>query len=104
MAEMVVQSQAGEIVLLPALPRAWRATVRCEDSVRGVALRSMCAGRDGLLQSVEIRSGRGGSIPVRYGVGLVQQARIEAGVPLRLRALDFSKHEAAGGETVGAEG
>jgi alpha-L-fucosidase 2 len=87
MAEMLLQSQASEIVLLPALPRAWRT-----GSVRGLRARGGfevdVRWHDGMLQSAEIRSGWGGAIPVRYGGDLIH-ARVVAGVPLRLRAGDF---------------
>jgi alpha-L-fucosidase 2 len=87
MAEMLVQSQASEIVLLPALPRAW-----LNGSVRGLRARGGfevdVRWRDGVLQGAEIRSVQGGIIPVRYGEGLVH-ARVVAGIPLRLRARDF---------------
>jgi alpha-L-fucosidase 2 len=87
MAEMLMQSQTGEIVLLPALPRAWH-----NGSVRGLCARGGfevdLRWVGGALQSVEIRSGSGGSIPVRYKSGLVH-ARVAPGIPLRLRKGDF---------------
>jgi alpha-L-fucosidase 2 len=87
MAEMLVQSQNGEIVLLPALPQAWP-----DGSVRGLCARGGfevdVRWRDGVLQSAEIRSRHGGSIPVRYRAGVVH-AHIVAGIPIRLRAANF---------------
>ncbi|WP_263367551.1 glycoside hydrolase family 95 protein [Edaphobacter bradus] len=65
-AEMLVQSQADEIELLPALPAAWRT-----GSVRGLCARGGfvvdIAWRDGRLESALIKSKRGVSTPVRLG-------------------------------------
>lgn len=102
MAEMLVQSQHGEIVLLPALPRVWS-----DGSVRGLCARGGfevdIRWRDGMLQSSEIRSRRGGSIRVRYGTGLIH-ARLAAGIPFRLRAADFSKQDVANNEDCREDG
>lgn len=87
MAEMLLQSQDGEIVLLPALPQAWP-----NGSVKGLCARGGfevdMRWRYGALQSSEIRSRHGGFVPVRYGASAIQ-ARIPAGIPVRLRAIDF---------------
>jgi alpha-L-fucosidase 2 len=65
-AEMLLQSQGGEIQLLPALPAAWR-----NGSVRGLCARGGyvvdIVWQGGTLHSSTISSKRGGSIPVRYG-------------------------------------
>lgn len=65
-AEMLLQSQAGEIELLPALPAAWPT-----GSLRGLCARGGyvvdIAWRDGKLLSATVASHRGGSTPVRYG-------------------------------------
>jgi alpha-L-fucosidase 2 len=65
-AEMLVQSQADEIELLPALPAAWRT-----GSVRGLCARGGfvvdIAWREGRLESALITSKHGGSTPVRFG-------------------------------------
>jgi alpha-L-fucosidase 2 len=64
-AEMLLQSQAGYIELLPALPHAWPT-----GSVRGLCARGAfvvdIAWRDSKLRDATIRSKRGGSTPVRY--------------------------------------
>jgi alpha-L-fucosidase 2 len=94
MAEMLLQSQAGEIVLLPALPAAWP-----DGALRGLCARGGfevdLSWRGGRLRSVILRSREGGSVPVRYEERVVH-AHVAAGVPLRLRAVDFAKAPAAG--------
>ena len=65
-AEMLVQSQAGEIEFLPALPAAWP-----KGSVRGLCARGGYTvdmeWERGRLTRATITSRRGGSTPVRYG-------------------------------------
>jgi alpha-L-fucosidase 2 len=86
-AEMLLQSQAGYIELLPALPHAW-----ATGSVRGLCARGGfvvdMAWRDGKLLSATIRSKHGGSTPVRYADSLTT-IHLSAGQSLHLRPASF---------------
>ena len=97
MAEMLLQSQPAEIVLLPALPAAWT-----DGAVRGLCARGGfevdLRWRSGRLWSVILRSRNGGEVPVRYQERVVH-ARVAAGVPFRLRGVDFAGVPAAAAET-----
>jgi alpha-L-fucosidase 2 len=90
-AEMLLQSQAGYIELLPALPRAWPT-----GSVRGLCARGGfvvdMAWSDGRLRTATILSKRGGSTPVRYADRLTT-IRLHPGQSLRLHPDNF--HQAA---------
>ncbi|MCP5525859.1 MAG: glycoside hydrolase family 95 protein [Verrucomicrobiales bacterium] len=65
-AEMLVQSRAGEIELLPALPAAWPT-----GRVRGLRARGAfeldVAWKDGALAEATVRSLNGGTTRLRYG-------------------------------------
>jgi alpha-L-fucosidase 2 len=88
-AEMLVQSQAGEIEFLPALPGAWP----------NGAIHGLCA-RGGYVVGIEWRAGKlvgatvssrhGGGIPVRYGDHRTT-IHLRAGEEIHLRPESFTQ-------------
>ncbi len=87
-AEMLLQSQADELHLLPALPHAWS-----EGNVRGLRARGGVAvdmqWSAGTLQRAQLLSPRDGEHRVRYGA-MLRNVTLQADKPLRLTAAFFS--------------
>jgi alpha-L-fucosidase 2 len=83
-AEALLQSHAGEISLLPALPPSWGA-----GSVSGLRARGgyevAMQWKDGKLQSAAIRNASPATLKVRYGAKTAE-VPIKAGQTVRLSA------------------
>jgi len=83
-AEALLQSHAGEISLLPALPTHWP-----DGSVSGLRARGgyevSMTWRGGKLESAEIRNAKGGRFNVRSGAKTASLT-VKPGATLRLNA------------------
>jgi alpha-L-fucosidase 2 len=86
-AEMLLQSQAGEIHLLPALPSAWpngRISGLCARGGVEVSL----SWAKGKLVSAALKSKQGGTHFVRYGTGVLQ-CLLQPGIEAKLYPAQF---------------
>jgi alpha-L-fucosidase 2 len=90
-AEMLLQSQGGEIEFLPALPRAWP-----NGSIRGLCARGGyvidMAWQGGRLQSATILSRNGGTAQLRYGERSMKM-HLAPGESRNLTAESFARTE-----------
>lgn len=101
-AEMLLQSQSGQIEFLPALPEAWP-----NGSVRGLCARGGFVvdliWKNGRLESAEIFSRNGGTAQLRYG-DQVMRMHLGRGESRHVRAESFSKvHAGTAGSPQGPE-
>lgn len=87
MTEMLLQSQLGELHLLPALPAAWPAGRITGLRARG-GYQVDLAWENGRLTSATIRATVAGEIPVRYGASL-RSVKLSAGEQITLQPADF---------------
>jgi alpha-L-fucosidase 2 len=82
--EMLLQSQRGEVHLLPALPSSW-----ANGSVRGLRARGGYTvdirWHGGALESAAIRADRSGTVRIRYGRHVAEHA-VAAGRSLAVSA------------------
>lgn len=87
-AEMLMQSRDDELLLLPALPRAWPT-----GSISGLRARGRCRvdlrWRDGTLASAMLSGDLAGERIVRLG-NRQKRVMLPPGRPVRLRDVDFS--------------
>jgi alpha-L-fucosidase 2 len=94
-AEMLLQSQGGEIQLLPALPAAWP-----DGSVSGLCARGGfqigITWRSGALRSASIFSKHGGATPVRYRNRTIH-VHLRPGEIVHVLSASFENDEAGNG-------
>ena len=87
LAEMLIQSQGGEIHLLPALPDEWK-----EGSFRGLKARGGfvvdVSWKEGELKEAAIFSPEGGACMVRYG-SKVKKFKIDKNTKRTIELSDF---------------
>jgi alpha-L-fucosidase 2 len=97
-AEMLLQSQGGEIALLPALPAAWPT-----GAVRGLCARGGyvvdIAWKDAILQFATIVSRHGGATQIRYG-DHVARLHFRPGESKRLHGGSFARVDESAAATV----
>lgn len=86
-AEMLLQSQAGEIHLLPALPAAWPRGSVTGLRARG-ALEVSLSWSDGRLTYATLQGNISGIYPVRYGTKVIHVS-VQRGRRVTLHANDF---------------
>jgi alpha-L-fucosidase 2 len=88
-AEMLLQSQAGELHLLPALPLAWpRGRMTGLRARGGIEVSIQWA--NGKLQQALFKTCKSGSHQLRYGSSL-KQIQLKAGLALVVSSRDFSE-------------
>ena len=81
--EMLMQSHAGSIDLLPALPEAWPTGKVTGLKARG-GVEVDVVWKDGRLVTASLLSPRAQTVTVRHGDGK-KQVRLEAGKPTKVR-------------------
>lgn len=89
MAEMLVQSGGGRVVLLPALPDAWESGRVSGLRLQGNAVTDL-SWKNGILECCRIQAGSKLETRIRYGEGVLP-LRLEAGESVVLTAGDFAK-------------
>lgn len=89
MAEMLIQSSAKRVVLLPALPDVWKS-----GRVKGLRIQGNAevelSWREGVLESCRIQAGSGLDTHIRYGESILP-LRAAAGESVTFTAADFQK-------------